>query len=323
MEIINEPVKPNSGRDQSHKGAKMDPRIWQIVQMNENLQKWKITDGSINVADRFDSKDDAEKYAKWLAWKLEKDSSVTVEGEAGTSITLKYKKKAGGQALTSESQFSGPKYSEHGDDDKPRNSLYSEPKDAFSATNAQIGGYVRMKLKNKDQILYKVLSGNHGSPSRAGRCYGCGFEVDPESGKTQFHAVKEVNHPKTPRITDKIQKIFTGQLPNLNNKTVGYRVNHFVNRDGHTVVEFDFDISVLDTPPSQLTQAPNNWQQGFRFVDKGNWGLAEGDLDKNIVENSGITHGGDPMGYYFRADEVADGDGSANFQQAVEIEPPN
>lgn len=316
MEIINEPIKPNSGRDQSEKGARMDPAVWQIVSMVDNPQKWKITDGATNVADMFDSQVDAEKYVKWLTWKLERNFNA--RGVEASSITLKYMKKQGGQQVL---KFSGPKYSEHGG--KDRNSLYSEPKDAFSATNAQIAGYVRMKLGNKDQILYKVLSGNHGSPSKAGRCYGCGFEIDT-SGNTSFHAVKELDHPTTPRITDKIQRIFTEQLPNLNNKTVGYRINHWVNRQGHTVVEFDFDLSVLNIAPKDIRQAPNQWQEGFRFVDKGDWGLSnDDDLDKNIFENSGITFGGKPLGYYFRADEVAEGDGSATLEQAIEIEAPN
>ena len=125
---------------------------------------------------------------------------------AGSSIALKYKKKEGGQEAK---QFSGPNYSTH--DGKPRASLYSEPKDGFSATNGQVGGYVRMKLRKKDQILYKVLSGGHGEPSMAGRCYGCGFEIDGDD--VSLHAVKELDHPETPRITNKIEKLYTGKIP--------------------------------------------------------------------------------------------------------------
>lgn len=326
MEILTEePVKPNSGRDQRHKGARMDPNIWTIVQMDNPSDKWKIIDGETNVADMLDTREDALQYKKWLEWDLIQNPMI--RGRPSSSIILKYTRKGGGQEAT---QFSGPKYSEHGDDDKPRNSLYSEPKDAFSATNAQIAGYVRMKLRRKDQMCYKVMSGGHGNndPSMAGRCYGCGFEIDGDD--TEIHAVKEINHPTTPRITERVEKLFTGNLPSLNNKTVGYRVNHWVNSEGHTVVEFDADFSVLHIPPERLEQAPNNWQPIFRFVDKGNWNLSRASNDNqkkkenaNIKENSGITYGSDPMGYYFRADEVKRGDGSANLEQAVEIEPPN
>jgi hypothetical protein len=283
--------------------------------MQDDPQKWKITDGQKNVADLFDSKEDAQSYATWLTWKI-KNSDLN--GGAST-ITLKYKKREGGQALTKRSQFSGPAYSEHGG--KDRCSLYSEPKNAFSATNAEIVGYVRMRLGAKDQILYKVLSGNHGEPSMAGRCYGCGFEID--GNETKLHAVKELDHPITPRITSKVQVLHTGSLPPLNGKTVGYRVNHWVNKDGHTEVEFDADFSVLDIAPRDLREAPNKWQPMFRFVDKGDWGLDDdNEKDANIKENSGITYHGRPMGYYFRADEVAEGDGSVSLEHAIEIEPP-
>jgi len=329
MEVLNEePMKPNSGRDQRHKGANMDSRLWVIVQMNNPSDKWKITDGETNVADMLDTKEDAVQFKIWLEWDLMHGGNENSQ----SSIALKYVKKEGGQIAINKSQFTGPKYSEHGDDDKPRNSLYLKPENAFSATNAQVGGYVRMKLRRKDQILYKVLSGEHGDDhSMAGRCYGCGFEIDDND--TKIHAVKEINHPTTPRITNKVEVLFSGDLPLLNNKTVGYRVNHWINREGHTVVEFDADFSVLDTSPEQLNQAPNNWQPIFRFTDKGNWNLSDADNENqrnkenaNIKENSGITYGGNnakKLGYYFRADEVKRDDGSAHQEQAVEIVPPN
>lgn len=324
MEILSEePTKPNSGRDQRDKGAKMDPSLWIVVQMDDPSDKWKITDGETNIADMLDTKEDAVKYMSWLEWDL-----ISGNGEqSASSIKLKYGKKEGGQEVT---KFSGPKYSEHGDDNKPRNSLYSKPKNAFSATNGQVAGYVRMKLRKKDQILYKVMSGGHGgdSPSMAGRCYGCGFEIDGD--QTNLHAVKELNHPKTPRINKFIDVLYNGDLPNLNGKTVGYRVNHWVNRDGHTVVEFDADFSVLNIPPKEIKEAPNQWQPMFRFVDKGNWDLSEaGNSNQkkkenaNIKENSGITYDGEKLGYYFRADEVKEGDGSASQEQAIEIKSPN
>lgn len=252
------------------------------------------------------------------------DHGTPTGGETGgvpsSTIALKYKAKQGGQVVTA---FQKPDYSEHGG--KPRCSLYSDPKGAFFATNAQIGGYNRMKLRKKDQILYKLLSGGHGDKdSMGGRCYGTGFEIDGDN--VSFHAVKELNHPDTPRITDKIEKIYTGKIPPLNGKTVGYRCNHWVNKEGHTVVEFDADFSVLDTPPEQLKEAaPNKWQPMFRFVDKGDWGLSKKkDEDTNIKENSGVTYPkAGKLGYYFRADEVEEGDGATALGQAVEIEAPN
>ncbi|KAA2283530.1 hypothetical protein [Candidatus Nitrosocosmicus sp. SS] len=322
MEILTEPVKPASGRDQRDKDPRMEPDAWVIMRMNNPSDKWKITDGETNIADMFDSKEDALQYKTWLEW----DLTVHPPDVSRSSIALKYTKKQGGQEAT---KFSGPKYSEHGDDNKPRNSLYSKPKDAFSATNGQIAGYVRMKLRRKDQILYKVMSGGHGDDhSMGGRCYGCGFEIDGD--ETKIHAVKEINHPTTPRITNKVEKLFTGNLPPLNNKTVGYRINHWVNSEGHTVVEFDADFSILDIPPKDITVAPNKWQPIFRFIDKGNWDLSRANNSNqkknenaNIKENSGITYGGGELGYYFRADEVKEGDGSASQEQAVEIVAPN
>lgn len=240
-------------------------------------------------------------------------------GTPGSTIALKYKAKQGGQNIT---EFQEPDYSVHSG--KPRCSLYTKNKGAFFATNGQIGGYNRMKLGKKDQILYKLMSGGHGdNDTMGGRCYGVGFEI--EGNHTALHAVKELNHPETPRITDKIEKLFTGTLPSLNGKTVGYRANHWVNKDGHTVVEFDADFSVLDTPPEQLKEAPNQWTPMFRFVDKGDWGLSkQKDEDTNIKENSGVTYPkAGKLGYYFRADEVNKGDGATALGQAIEIEAPN
>lgn len=328
-------IDPNTGTIK--KGAKWSTNpgkaeTWILKNMDNPSTNFKFVSANdgLNVIADLESKDQALKLQEYFKTHpfppepIEEPDGNNGGGGGGSdgtpassSITLKYQAKQGGEEVK---EFSGPDYSDH--DGKPRASLYEKNKGNFGPTNAQIGGYVRMKLRAKDQILYKVLSGNHGDPSMAGRCYGAGFEI--EGDNVTLHAVKELNHPETPRITDKIEKLFTGKIPPLNGKTVGYRVNHWVNKDKHTVVEFDADFSALDTPPEQLTQAPNQWQPMFRFIDKGDWGLSKDkEEDANIIENSGITYKGKKLGYYFRADEVNEGDASANLEQAIEIQAPN
>ncbi|KAA2280477.1 hypothetical protein [Candidatus Nitrosocosmicus sp. SS] len=311
MEIItDEPQKPKSGRDQRNKGAKMDPSLWIIVPMENPSDKWKITDGNKNVADMFDTKDDALQFKKWLEW-----SVITGHGnsQSESNIALKYVAKAGGQVAK---KFTKPDFSVH--DGKDRNSIYEDHR-IFSATNAQLALYVHPKFGKKDQIVIKALSGEHGSkPTTRGRCYCVGLEVDPK-GETKFYLAKETDHPTTPRMEGQRKIAFVGKLPDLNDKTFGMRVNHYVDKNGNTIGELDVDLSVLDTPIDQLEEAPNKWQNGFTFLDDGKWHKGT----NQITENSGVTYGGDKLGFYVRMDEVGKGDCQCNFCQAVEIEPPN
>lgn len=309
MEIINEPKKPNSGRDQTHKGANMDFTLWQIVPMSDDTNKWKITDGHTNVADLFVSKEDAE---QWIKWYKATGGNVT----NGDAVQLVYPAKPGGQSVT---QFIGPERTQN----NTRDSFYSEPKFFFKAVNAQIAGYLKTKLSDDDQVSIKILSGKHSdSNKKAGRCYAVGLQIN-KNGSTRGHLAKELDHPTTPKFPDDIKYLGERDLPNLNDKTVGYRLTYYVTRNNTLKGRLDLDLSVMDKEPSELSSCPNQFRPYFEFEDDGNWVNGDKRGGEPYIQNNGDKHDqGNAMGMYIRIDMVTYRTKS-KFLQCVEIIPPN
>lgn len=229
----------------------------------------------------------------------------------GKEIALVYPAKQGGQRVT---KFSGAKRSSH--NTGKRDSFYSEPKSAFTAVNGQVGLYLRFKLSTNDQGCIKILSGGHGSsPLQQGCCYAVGIQINMGKASTPHLAKEYPKHPDTPKFPKQVKLLYKQALPDINNKTVGYRLTYYVTEAKTLKGRLDIDLSVLDTLPKDLKECPNKFVPWFEFEDKGDW------VGPALIENQGVKHKGSPLGYYIRIDKVTDAS-SAAFEQAVEIVPP-
>jgi len=308
MEITIEVPKPSSGRDQTHKGANMNHTVWQIVPMSDDPHQWKITDGSTNVADQFTSKEDAEQWVKWYV------SRPRDSGE----IELVYPAKSGGQKVEN---FAEVKRSDHGGD--TRDSFHSDPKFFFKAVNAQIAGYFQTKLSDSDQFSIKILSGRHSDENeKAGRCYAIGLQINT-NGPAKGHLAKELNHPVTPKFPNEIKYIGNEELPNVNDKTVGYRLTYYLTPQNTLKGRLDLDLSVMDKKPTELSSCPNQFKPYFEFEDDGDWEHSGKKGGEPYLQNNGDKHdNGDAMGMYVRIDKVTY-ETRSKFLQCVEITPPN
>lgn len=316
------PVPPSEdkGRVKDWGSTDDDPNNWKVVSMSNPKNLFKVVDkDNVNRADMFNTKKGAEAFiAKAIKDYKPDEPDPEPEPEPNPDpnqptdgIALVYPKKAGGQEAK---KFGTAKRSSH--NTGKRDSFYTTPKGEFTATNAQIGLYLRYTLSQDDQGVIKLLSGGHGdSPLEQGRCYAVGIQVNKGKAST-FHLAKEYpKHPETPKFPKQIKLLNNTALPDINGKTVGYRLVGYVTAKGTFKGRLDLDLSVLDTKPEDLKTCPNKFVPYMEFEDSGNW------TGPALTENQGIKFKGDPMGYYIRIDKVTS-ESTANFQQAVEIVPP-
>lgn len=309
MEIITEePKAPNSGRDQSHKGASIDISTWQIVQMTDNPQKWKITDGSTNVADMFDSKEDAEQYVKWYDWHLKNplispNGEVATGNKAGDGVVIMAQIMPGGQQVT---QFEVERsvHNQKHEKNIQRDSILGVPK-MSKVKNVNIAQwmYFQAWLTADDQFDMKRCGGQHsgngeGNKEKQGRCYPVGLMVKPGKSTTGYFAKEYPHHSDTPKHIEQIKYESFKEIPDVNGKTIGIQTIGWITGKKTYKMVCYIDKSVMDRNVDELVEPPNKWEKFFEVEDDGSF---EGDP---YLTNQGIEFGGGSMFMYGRLDHV-------------------
>lgn len=238
-----------------------------------------------------------------------------VEGE----IALVYPAKKNGQVVTA-IKYERSKHNQSNKKNIPRDSFYSDPKNYFSATSAQLATYMNVTYKVADQVSWKILGGSHGDKNpEAGACYAIGLKITPGK-ETKPHIAKEIVHPNTPDFSNKA--VLSGplkQVPDLNGKTFGIRLNYWVSKKNTLVGRVDLDLSVQDKSIADLKKSnkvPNNWQTFFTFEDDGTW------KNKPYITNQGLLHKDIALGFYMRLDDISKPTELA-FTKAVETQVTN
>jgi hypothetical protein len=208
--------------------------------------------------------------------------------------------------------------SQSNEDNIPRDSVYGKPKldKGHTATDFATVAYFRVKLSTKDQIDFKRLGGKHSSSGpEEGQCYPVGLLVTPGKPTTGWLAKEYPKHPNTPNYISSIKYGEFNSIPDCNGKTVGLQTIGWVTKQGTYKIECYVDTSVMDTPPKELTKAPNQWKLFFTAEDTGHW---DGPPFK---KNNGVDGDGG-MFIYGRVDHVTDPT-TVNFVSAIEIVAPN
>ena len=130
-------------------------------------------------------------------------------------------------------------------------------------------------------------------------------------------------HSDTPKVSRQVTKVYTQELPDLNDKFFGLQTISCVTPNRTKMFECYLDLSVLDKNPDEVREPPNDWTLYFTIEDDGSWredGKPDNALGEPYLTNQGLANGGQNMYVYGGIDHVTYGT-IAKFAGSTEIEP--
>lgn len=269
-----DPVLPDSGRDQD-KGANKDAKTWKSVQMKDDPKLWKVTDDKgVNVADQFDSQEDAEQYIDYHIWKQSKPPveppKPPIPGDKDPQgIIMIMASKPGGRYETkfvNEVQWRNYRSGKQSEWSNEYTNKADPP-----VRDAECTYYVKVTdFKDAvDTFSWKRRSGSHSSKNpTAGTCYDFELMTDGTAKKTL-----EVERPH-PSMHSNHQKPLFPINENLIGKWIGIKtVDVNVTKNGKEGVYLAY---YLDYPVPDINNPPNKWRLRWEVLDSGQ-------LDKGLI----------------------------------------
>lgn len=276
---------PSDGETQS-KGAKDDPDVWTVRQMNDPNTKFKVVDNSddpINVAHMFNSEASAQQYIDHYRWLRHNPCPEGQSRDLNTGLCLE-------RPTTGTDNFGVKKICETipnglevyypkdkitkkntkniGDDKWERKvgvrhfqSGGSAPTDEWNVwipkdhVDLEATGYFKISdVKEDDEMDVKIRGPNHQDGNGSWYKIGLEFNGKPYFGKEWVHSGREDND------VDKGEN--TVNVGNVKNKWVGFKGITY-NKDGGVRCQcwVDGPYDNIDNGP------PNNWKKTFDVLD--------------------------------------------------------
>ena len=272
------PPKHDPGRPQPEKGAKKDPHTWEVVNMNNPPEKFKVVDNSqpaINVADLFESREGAQQYIDHHVWLVENPCPAgqvhnieTGECEERTEspkdengVVYLYPVVDGSETFVPDI------------DEKAKGTRWEFNKQGQPGMD--LGGYFKIKREtNDDEISGKLYGAKH----PPGRCYTS--QLDFSGNEVRLKIEHDHDHNSAGiRINgdNKLEKEDDLGLGSVKGRWIGIRWLCF-NIENNSKVRI---VTLVDNHYSGEGDPENNWKVIGDWVDHGQFKGDDPDEDGN------------------------------------------